>query len=716
MAQRAGLMLAMVLSWQTPTTHAQTHRINSPPVPEYGSGLGGIGGAAAQGQQGGQPSAGMQPPAITSLSQFYDLAKTQAKSLGSAAERPPLPEDSIFIIQLEKGKELRYGTPGDAALDDAAALEIFEEVAYAPKAGTEKTMALYEAALIYATGGKGVKQDLPKAVHRLSESAQLGYAEAKHTLAFFLSTGFGNKPADDVSALTFEEPAAEGGSIGGNLAMGFRYMFGAGVEANCSAALAHYKDVAEITVGKESHYPDLLLRKDQHLISLLESRQKNGKSNSALRTQWLKEAAGGKNAEALFEVGKMYDTGAYGMEPDANQAFDFFLAAAEKGHAGAMTQLGLIYAMAGQEGEDEQVEGPDGAKAATFMPSLAQDLDTAIDWFEKAGEKGEPAALNALAYMYMHGKGVDMDVGKAEELYQTAAEAGHPEALFYWGERMLAAGETEEALAALHASEEQGNVYAAFRLGQVYEEGADDFFFPPSCESAVEMYKRAAEGGYWIAGVRYGIDLYKAGQYAQAVTLLAMGAEEGYELAQANAAYMFEHRMGYSLPDADDLALRLYERAALQSPDHYFALGSLMLKMEQKGKPTTAEVGPVTGVGQAMGYLEAAAEVGNVQALRKLAEMYEGGVEGVVVKNTQRALRLYKRLLTVVGVGGESTFSSSWGSMVDITKLQWKVTSLSARSGLASVLGGGGGGEGGKKQQQGRTGLEGVRASAAEGL
>lgn len=715
MAQRAGLMLALVLSWQAPSTHAQTHRIDSPYIPEYGNGVGGIGDAAAQ--QGGQPPAGMQPPHITSLSQFYDMAKIQAKGLGGAAERPPLPEDSIYIIQLEKGKELRYGKPGDAALDDAAALEIFEEVAYAPKAGTEKAMALYEAALIYATGGKGVEQDLPKAVHRLSEASQLGYAEAKHTLAFFLSTGFGNKPTDDVSALTFEEPAAAGGSIGGNLAMGFRCMFGAGLEANCSAALAHYKDVAEITVRKESHYADLLLTKDQHLISLLESRQKNGKSDSVLRTQWLKEAAGGKNAEALFEVAKMYDTGAYGMEPDANQAFDFFLAAAEKGHAGAMTQLGMIYAIAGQE-EEEQVEGPEGAKGATFMPSLAQDLDTAIDWFEKAGELGEPAALNALAYMYMNGKGVDIDVGKAEELYQTAAEAGHPDALLYWGERMLAAGETEEALAALHASEEQGNVYAAFRLGQVYEEGVDDFFFPPSCEMAVEMYKKAAEGGYWIAGVRYGIDLYKAGEYAQAVTLLAMGAEEGYELAQANAAYMFEHRMGYSLPDADDLALRLYERAALQSVDHYFALGNLMLNMEQKGKPTTTEAGPVTGVGQAMGYLEAAAELGNVQALRKLAEMYEGGMEGVVVKNTQRALGLYKRLLTVIGgeKGSESVGWSSWGSMVDLTKLQWKVTSLSARTGLASVLGGGGGEEKEMKQQGGRTGLEGVRASAAEGL
>lgn len=41
------------------------------------------------------------------------------------------------------------------------------------------------------------------------------------------------------------------------------------------------------------------------------------------------------------------------------------------------------------------------------------------------------------------------------------------------------------------------------------------------------------------------MELYKRGEYTAAVAVLAMGAEEGYELAQANAAYMLAHRMGY---------------------------------------------------------------------------------------------------------------------------------------------------------------------------
>ncbi len=649
------LLLPLVLH---PITGQQLHANHAPAQPP---------------QYQGQP---LKPVKIKSLSDFYGVAQDQVHGRGPADQPPPIPEDSVYIVMVEKAKELRYGTPGDPALDDAEALKIFEEVAYAPKAGPEKAQALHEAALVYTTGGKGVAQDLAMAVNRMSAAAQLGYAEAKHTLAFFLATGVGNRNADDATAVTFEAPAAEGGSIGGNLAMGFRYLYGAGVEANLTAALLHYKATAEITVDKNNHYPGLVLRKDRDLISLMESRNAHGKSDAALRTQWLKEAASGKNVEALFEVAKMYDTGAYGMEEDQNQAFDFFLAAAQQGHPGAMAQLGLIYAMAGQEEVDE-----DGRPVPSSL--LAQDMDTAVDWLEKAGALGEPAALNALAYMYRMGKGVDMDEGKAQELYKTAAEAGQPEALFAWAELCLAAGEYEDALTALHQGEEAGNVYASFRLAQLYQEGLDPVFFPASLERAVESYKRVAEAGYWVAGAKYGVDLYKAGQVQQAAMILAMMAEEGYEIAQANAAYLFSHRMGYTFDDADELALRLYERAALQSPDYYYELGSLMLRMEMAGQATTLAAGPVTGVGQAMGYLEAAAEHGDVQALRKLAEMYEAGVDGVVVKNTPRALSLYKRTLTLASAQG-----GVWASLVDITKLQWKITSLSAKRGFESFIGG----------------------------
>lgn len=119
----------------------------------------------------------------------------------------------------------------------------------------------------------------------------------------------------------------------------------------------------------------------------------------------------------------------------------------------------------------------------------------------------------------------------------------------------------------------------------MYEEGVDDEIVPQSCPMAAMAFKvgrwgsiqiiyvcgsiytciclylteshtqhesnpnhtqqSAAEGGYWAAASRFGLDLYKRGDYTGAVAILSMAAEEGYELAQANAAWLLEHRMGY---------------------------------------------------------------------------------------------------------------------------------------------------------------------------
>jgi TPR repeat protein len=192
--------------------------------------------------------------------------------------------------------------------------------------------------------------------------------------------------------------------------------------------------------------------------------------------------------------------------------------------------------------------------------------------------------------------------------------------------------------------------------------------------------------------------------------------------------------MGYDFPDADDLALRLYERAALQSPVYYYELATLMLRMEAEGRETSSVmVGPVTGVSQAVGYLEKAAELNNVRAIRKLAEMLETGVKGVIVQDAKRALRLYRKLLSLVSSPADSSSSSSseknknkhkinnnqdeksvWAAFFDVAKIQFKITTLSAKVGLESVIKGGSGAE--EEGVPGGREWDPVMDSAREGL
>lgn len=68
--------------------------------------------------------------------------------------------------------------------------------------------------------------------------------------AFYLATGFGNKPADEISAFKLESAAAEGGSIPAALAVAFRLLHGVdGVMPDCQNALEIYRVSLRFGVG-----------------------------------------------------------------------------------------------------------------------------------------------------------------------------------------------------------------------------------------------------------------------------------------------------------------------------------------------------------------------------------------------------------------------------------------------------------------------------------
>lgn len=57
----------------------------------------------------------------------------------------------------------------------------------------------------------------------------------------------------------------------------------------------------------------------------------------------------------------------------------------------------------------------------TIAYKPTQHKQQAVDLLERAAELGDAPALNALAYLYQEGKGVDQDYGKAQTLFKQAA-------------------------------------------------------------------------------------------------------------------------------------------------------------------------------------------------------------------------------------------------------------------------------------------------------
>ena len=138
--------------------------------------------------------------------------------------------------------------------------------------------------------------------------------------------------------------------------------------------------------------------------------------NGRAAQRYLGLAASQGHPGAAHYLARLYRTGdsGCGVQPDPAKAAYFMAAAVEGGHAEALFELG-----------DAHFHGSDG---------YAQDVPTALQLYERAGDAGSADALVSAGAIHYRAK----DYGRAFELYSRAAEMGHVAA---W-----------ENLAAMHAT------------------------------------------------------------------------------------------------------------------------------------------------------------------------------------------------------------------------------------------------------------------------
>ena len=102
------------------------------------------------------------------------------------------------------------------------------------------------------------------------------------------------------------------------------------------------------------------------------------------------------------------------IEPDPDQAADWYLKAANQGHVRAQYDLGMLYS------------GNGGIK---------KDMPSAIKWLRKAAEQGDGYASNNLAGILLEETPTDSDILEALEFFKLAAaqlDGGHPETSLGW--------------------------------------------------------------------------------------------------------------------------------------------------------------------------------------------------------------------------------------------------------------------------------------------
>ena len=205
----------------------------------------------------------------------------------------------------------------------------------------------------------------------------------------------------------------------------------------------------------------------------------------------------------LFERGLACDE-----NENYTEAMEWYLKAADAGNAAAMVYIGNKY---------------------YYGQGVSQDYGKAMEWYLKAADAGKATAMYNIGYMYEHGGGVNQDYEKAMEWYLKAADTGNAYAMFKIG-RLYGFGHGVnqnygKAMEWYLKAADAGNTDAMNNIGILYDYGhgvSQDY------GKAMEWYLKAADAGNATAMNWVG-DMY---QYGQGVTADSAKAKEWHQKAK----------------------------------------------------------------------------------------------------------------------------------------------------------------------------------------
>lgn len=181
-------------------------------------------------------------------------------------------------------------------------------------------------------------------------------------------------------------------------------------------------------------------------------------------------------------------------------------------------------------------------------------------------EQNDPVAMTLLAELYTHGFGVPHDPKKAIEWYQKAADKGSSDAQFALGLMALTGdgrpADEEEAARMFRKAADKGNAAAAYNLGLLYMQGRK---VQKDMKQAAHWFEIAAERDLEDAQYALAV-LLKSGNGVErdlpgAAQLMGRAANLGHVTAQVEFAIMQFNGIG--VPKDEEAAAAMFRRAAL---------------------------------------------------------------------------------------------------------------------------------------------------------
>lgn len=421
--------------------------------------------------------------------------------------------------------------------------------------------ALYLLASLNFYGNYSHPRNFPVAFGYYQKLAQSnGNTSALHMLGLMYSTGVGGAvDRDQARALLYYTFAADRGNIRSEMSVAFRHHIGIGTPKSCDTAVKYYKRVADKAIAWYRSGPpggNVWVQEAYRIAD--ESGGAYGEGASAMSAginavrahpnsdahasiedvlEYLDLMSQKGDFKASFNLGRIYYDGQRGLERDVELARKYFLMVTSK-----FWKKGRIV--------DNFKPGHDKAasRAAGYMGRMylrgegtEQNLDRAKFWFDRGLQHGDAQSQWGLGLMCLKGYGMPKNIARATELFKAAADQDFALAQVQLGALYLDQGHAEDVATANHYFElaaRHSSIEALYYLAEMnfYGVGREK-----ACSPAVTLYKSVAEKVEPLVSSWAEANMaYENGDVELAALGFIGAAEQGYEKAQNNIAYILD--------------------------------------------------------------------------------------------------------------------------------------------------------------------------------
>uniref|UniRef100_A0A8K9URV8 SEL1L adaptor subunit of SYVN1 ubiquitin ligase n=1 Tax=Oncorhynchus mykiss TaxID=8022 RepID=A0A8K9URV8_ONCMY len=376
---------------------------------------------------------------------------------------------------------------------------LYEKLLKVAGKGHHKAMEKVAYAMLF---GDYLAQNIPKAKELFEKLALEGSPKAQMALGFLYAAGLGVN-SSQAKALVYYTFGALGGNLVAHMILGYRYWGGVGVPQSCESALTHYRLVANHVASDVSLTGGSAVQR----VRLLDEVENPGSTSGMLEEDLI------QYYQFLAEKGDVQAQVRVQMGHTALMRFFLFLhrkffriLCDGKGIPG----LGMAY---------------------LYGRGVPVNYELALKYFQKAAEQGWVDGQLQLGTMYYNGIGVKRDYKQAFKFFNLASQAGH--------------------------------ILAFYNLAQMHATGTGVL---RSCHTAVELFKNVCERGRWSDRLMAAYGNFKDGDMDGALVQYLLLAEQGYEVAQSNVAFILDQKEAQIFNENETYprALLHWTRAAAQ--------------------------------------------------------------------------------------------------------------------------------------------------------